>query len=89
MKTMMPACSLLAALLTVAPGCGNKANHHDVDPTWRTSRRVRPTSAATPTRQTPTEILNSCPPSGVSVDKIDKKPTLPLLNADGTRPPLP
>jgi hypothetical protein len=42
---------------------------------------------ATPT--TSLQILNSCPPSGVQVDQVDKRPTLPLLGAGGTRPPLP
>jgi hypothetical protein len=35
------------------------------------------------------QIINSCPQNGVTVDRIDKNPTLPLLNADGSRPPLP
>jgi hypothetical protein len=35
------------------------------------------------------EFLNSCLPAGVTIDQIDKNPTLPLLNPDGTRPALP
>ncbi len=33
------------------------------------------------------QLMNACTPP--SVEKIDKKPTLPRLNADGTLPPLP
>lgn len=32
------------------------------------------------------ELINSC---ASGVERIDKNPTLPLLNPDGTRPPLP
>ncbi|NJM91228.1 MAG: hypothetical protein HC863_02990 [Myxococcales bacterium] len=33
------------------------------------------------------ELINAC--TTADVEKIDKKPTLPLLPADGTLPPLP
>lgn len=41
--------------------------------------------SGTPT--THNEIINACPAAGVTV--IHKHPNLPLLNADGSLPPLP
>ena len=35
------------------------------------------------------QIINSCPTGGVALDRLEKDPQLPLLNADGSRPPLP
>lgn len=35
--------------------------------------------------QTHVEIINAC----TSAEKIDRQPVLPLLNPDGTLPPLP
>ena len=33
------------------------------------------------------QLINAC--VGAGVEKIDKRPVLPLLNSDGTLPPLP
>jgi len=41
----------------------------------------------TGTPTTHDEIINACPAPGVTV--IHKHPNLPLLNADGSLPPLP
>ncbi len=37
--------------------------------------------------QSHTDLLNAC--TSADVEKIDKKPVLPLLQANGTLPPLP
>jgi hypothetical protein len=81
---------LSSACLALLPGCGNKAT--TATPTIDMAKMPMvgpPDLGCYANPQTSNELLNSCPPSGVSVDKIDKHPTLPLLNADGTRPPLP
>lgn len=41
----------------------------------------------TGTPTTHDEIINACPAAGVT--RIFKHPTLPLMNSDGTLPPLP
>jgi hypothetical protein len=84
MKTILLGMLTSVALLA---GCGgNKETSHTPDMAHAAGP---PDLGCYANPQTSTQILNSCPPSGVTVDKIDKHPTLPLLNADGTRPPLP
>lgn len=91
MKTILPRVLALAGLVAVA-GCGNgnKAPNDMATGKSDMAQKAGPPDLgcyANPT--TSIQLLNSCPPAGVTVDQIDKKPTLPLLNPDGTRPPLP
>jgi hypothetical protein len=80
---------LSSACLAVLPGCGNKTTTSHTPDMAKLQMLGPPDLGCYANPQTSNELLNSCPPSGVSVDQIDKHPTLPLLNADGTRPPLP
>ncbi len=81
MRTTMAV--VLTVICSVAAACGHKSSNGSADMSGPSDLGCY----ANP--QTSTEILNSCPPPGVTVDQVDKRPTLPLLNPDGTRPPLP
>jgi hypothetical protein len=67
---------LLGAL--VASGCGDDGGGQAID-----ARQINETG--TPT--THDELINACPAANVT--RIMKTSTLPLLNADGSLPPLP
>jgi hypothetical protein len=87
MKTILMA--MAVSLLALSAGC-------DDDTTMAPMADLAQAPAGPPDlgcygspQTTSIALLNSCIPAGVTVDVIDKNPTLPLLNPDGTRPPLP
>lgn len=79
MLRLLAASGLTVLALTGCPGPANTNNNPD--------------DGGTPTEQTcfqdpadsNTEIINSCPPAGVT--QVEKNPVLPLVN--GALPPLP
>lgn len=85
MKTFARATSALAFtfLASFAAACGGDDNNNtpdagpDVD--------APPPCVMNP--QSHTDLLNAC--TSADVEKIDKKPVLPLMQADGTLPPIP
>ncbi|HEX2573449.1 MAG TPA: hypothetical protein VH877_28125 [Polyangia bacterium] len=85
---------LLAA--TATSGCKSDGGSNNPDlgggiadlrtpPDLVASPDLAPTCFQNPT--THDEFINSCPPAGV--EQVEKSPTLPLLNSDGSLPPLP
>ena len=81
--------ALLAALLA---SCGGGNNNDKVDaPTIHEGDAAidapTPPDCFTGTPTTHDQIINACPAPGVT--RIFKYPTLPLMNPDGSLPPLP
>jgi hypothetical protein len=74
------ACSFVCAL-GAACGDGDSDNNPDAGP----DVDAPPPCVMNP--QTHAEIINACTTG--NVDKIDKKPVLPLVQSDGTLPPIP
>jgi hypothetical protein len=74
MKTMLIG---LTAVLLLSTACGSS------DTTPPDGGPAQATCVSNPT--TSTDLLNACTDAGF----IDKKPVLPLLQADGGLPPLP
>lgn len=83
MSTRMLRLAAAGAFTVLAlTGCPGPANNDDGDNNPPPTEQTCVQSPA----DVHSEIINSCPPEGVT--KIEKNPVLPL-NADGTLPPLP
>jgi hypothetical protein len=91
MRNTLASLCALASALTLVVGCGSSST---ATPDSRVIKEVdaavdAPVApdcfAGTPT--THEQLINACPAAGVT--RIIKHPNLPLLNADGTLPPLP
>jgi hypothetical protein len=78
------ACALAGSLASLA-ACGGDGGGKD-QPDAGVDGPVTPRCfEGTPT--THAQLMNACVTA--DVEKIDKRPALPLLNPDGTLPPLP
>ena len=78
-------------MVAVLAGCGGGGGHSDAPPPPPDASMIDgapgPDAACFTNPTTHHEIINACTdPGGV---KIDKRPDLPLLEPDGTLPPLP
>lgn len=81
---------LLAALLLASCGSDNKTTPTDAPKIHEGDAAVDGPPVADCFTGTPTthdELINACPPAGTT--RIFKTVNLPLLNTDGTVPPLP
>src|SRR5262249_57368061 len=82
---------LTSCLVALALSCGGSNNTQTDAPTIHEGDaaidgKVAP-DCFTGTPVTHDEIINACPAPGVT--RIFKTPSLPLMNSDGTLPPLP
>jgi hypothetical protein len=81
-RPLLAAALLAAALLAGCSDDGGKNDPPDAGPDVDA-----PPACFAGEPRTHTELMNACTAAGV--EKIDKRTVLPLLNADGTLPPLP
>jgi hypothetical protein len=75
------AVGLLIGAVVFSPGCGSSSSSPDAG---GGDGGTGPDCVMTP-MNTHQDIINAC----TNAQRIDKKPVLPLLNSDGTLPPVP
>lgn len=85
MKTFTRAASALAFLFAVSLGAACGGDDSNNTPDAGPDVDAPPPCVMNP--QTHADLMNAC--TTADVEKIDKKPVLPLLQADGTLPPIP
>lgn len=81
----------MAFVAMLLASCGGNNNTQSDAPTIHEGDAAidapKPADCFTGTPMTHDQIINACPAAGVT--RIIKMPTLPLMNPDGSLPPLP